>query len=303
LLEIKHLARAVYLSKADLVTQMVTEMTSLQGIIGGEYALRSGEPAEVVGAISEQYQTVPKTKIGLTLALSDRLDSLVGMFAAGLAPTGAKDPFGLRRAAIGVVQPLIEHDVDFDLAKAVKESAKTQPIEVTAEAQKQILEFIAGRLKVVLGDMGFKHDVVEAVLAAQREALNPAGTVRAVNQLSAWVVREDWTPILDGFARCVRIIRSASVSSEQLPVISEQLFEVEEEKNLFTALNVGRSTFSDVNEFLTMVAVLIPAITAFFDKVMVMAEDEKVRQNRLALVARVAGMSKGFADLSKLEGF
>jgi len=301
LLEIKHLARAVYLSKADLVTQMVTEMTSLQGIIGGEYALRSGEAAEVAGAISEQYQAVPKSKIGLALALSDRLDSLVGMFAAGLVPTGAKDPFGLRRAAIGIVQPLIEHDMDFDLAKAVKLSARTQPIPVSDEAQKQILEFLAGRLKVVLGDMGFKHDVVEAVLAAQSN--NPAGTVRAVNQLSAWVVREDWTPILDGFARCVRIIRSASVSSHQLPVVSEQLFEVAEEKNLFTALNVQRPTFNDVNEFLTTVAALIPAITAFFDKVMVMAEDEKVRQNRLALVGRVAGMSSGIADLSKLEGF
>ena len=122
-----------------------------------------------------------------------------------LAPTGAKDPFGLRRAAIGVVQPLIEHDVDFDLAEAVKESAKTQPIEVRDEAQKQILEFITGRLKVVLNDMGYKHDVVEAVLAAQSN--NPAGTVRAVKQLSAWVGREDWSSILDGFARCVRITR------------------------------------------------------------------------------------------------
>ena len=214
--DIKYLARSIYLAKADLATQMVTEMTSLQGIIGGEYALRSGEDAQVAQAISEQYQTVPKTKIGLALALSDRLDSLVGLFAAGLAPTGAKDPFGLRRAAIGVVQPLIEHDLDFDLAKAVKESAKTQPIEVTAEAQKQILEFIAGRLKVVLGDMGFKHDVVEAVLAAQSN--NPAGTVRAVKQLSAWVEREDWSSILDGFARCVRIIRSAGLDDRPLTI-------------------------------------------------------------------------------------
>ena len=202
--DIKYLARSIYLAKADLATQMVTEMTSLQGIIGGEYALRSGEDAQVAQAISEQYQTVPKTKIGLALALSDRLDSLVGLFAAGLAPTGAKDPFGLRRAAIGVVQPLIEHDLDFDLAKAVKESAKTQPIEVTAEAQKQILEFIAGRLKVVLGDMGFKHDVVEAVLAAQSN--NPAGTVRAVKQLSAWVDAKTGHPFWT-------VLRAVSASS------------------------------------------------------------------------------------------
>jgi glycyl-tRNA synthetase len=300
-MDIKHLARAVYLSKADLVTQMVTEMTSLQGIIGGEYALRSGESPEVAQAISEQYQTVPKTRVGQALALTDRLDSLVGLFAAGLAPTGAKDPFGLRRAAIGVVQPLIEHDLDFDLAKAVKESARTQPIEVTAEAQKQILEFIAGRLKVVLSDMGFKHDVVEAVLAAQSN--NPAGTVRAVKQLSAWVEREDWSTILDGFARCVRILRSQTVEDGPLTVSEGHLVEVEE-KALYQAIQTAvQHSPSTVNEFLTIVAALIPSITAFFDKVLVMAEDEKVKQNRLALVGKIASLSKGMADLSKLEGF
>jgi glycyl-tRNA synthetase len=299
--DIKHLARAVYLSKADLVTQMVTEMTSLQGIIGGEYALRSGEPAEVAQAISEQYQTVPQSKIGMVVALTDRIDSLVGLFAAGLAPTGAKDPFGLRRAAIGVVQPLIEHDLDFDLAKAVKESAKTQPIEVTAEAQKQILEFIAGRLKVVLGDMGFKHDVVEAVLAAQSN--NPAGTVRAVKQLSAWVSREDWSTILDGFARCVRIIRSAGLDNGQL-TIDDGKFVEKEERDLHTAIQssaVNRP--SSVDEFLEIVANLIPSITAFFDKVLVMAEDKTVKENRLGLLQRIADLAIGIADLSRLEGF
>ena len=114
--------RAVHLAKADLVTQMVTEMTSLQGIIGREYALRSGEQKDVADAIGEQYQPVPKSKIGLAVALADRIDSLVGLFAAGLAPTGAKDPFGLRRAAIGVVQPLIEHGISFDLREAREES-------------------------------------------------------------------------------------------------------------------------------------------------------------------------------------
>jgi glycyl-tRNA synthetase len=301
LMEIKYLARAVFLSKADLATQMVTEMTSLQGIIGGEYALRSGEVSEVAQAISEQYQAVPKTKIGLALALSDRLDSLVGMFAAGLAPTGAKDPFGLRRAAIGVVQPLIEHDLDFDLAKAVKESAKTQPIEVSDQAQKQILEFIAGRLKVVLGDMGFKHDVVDAVLAAQ--STNPAGTVRAVKQLSAWVGREDWSSILDGFARCVRIIRSANLDNGPL-TIDDGKFVEKEERDLHAALQssaVNRP--SSVDEFLEIVTKLIPFITAFFDKVLVMAEDQAVKKNRLGLLQKIAGLASGIADLSKLEGF
>ncbi len=301
MLIIKTLARAVYLSKADLVTQMVTEMTSLQGIIGGEYALRSGEAPEVAAAIAEQYQAVPQSKPGMALALTDRLDSLVGLFAAGLAPTGAKDPFGLRRAAIGVVQPLIEYDIDFDLSEAVKKSVKTQPIPVSEEAQKQILEFIAGRLKVVLGDMDFKHDIIEAVLAAQ--STNPAGTVRAVKQLSAWVGREDWSSILDGFARCVRIIRSAGLDDKPL-TIDDGKFVEKEERDLQAAIQssaVNRP--SSVDEFLEIVTKLIPSITAFFDKVLVMAEDEKVKENRLGLLQKIASLSSGIADLSKLEGF
>jgi glycyl-tRNA synthetase len=301
LMEIKYLARAVLLSKADLATQMVTEMTSLQGIIGGEYALRSGESAEVALAISEQYQTVPQSKVGVALALADRIDSLVGLFGAGLAPTGAKDPFGLRRAAIGVVQPLIEHGMDFDLALAVQKSAKTQPLEVTADAQKQILEFIAGRLKVVLGDMGFKHDVIEAVLAAQSN--NPAGTVRAVNQLSAWVGREDWSSILDGFARCVRILRSQTVGSGQWTV-DESKFVDKEEKDLYQAFQkTVNGQPSTVNDFLEIVTKLVPSITAFFDKVLVMAEDKAVKENRLGLLQKIASLANGIADLSKLEGF
>jgi glycyl-tRNA synthetase len=255
----------------------------------------------VAQAISEQYQTVPQTKVGLVLALADRLDSLVGLFAAGLAPTGAKDPFGLRRAAIGVVQPLIEHDLDFDLAEAVKESAKTQPIEVSADVQKQILEFITGRLKVVLGDMGFKHDVIEAVLAAQ--STNPAGTVRAVKQLSAWVGREDWSIILDGFARCVRILRSQTVDSGQWTV-DESKFVDKEEKELYQVIQkTVHGQPSTVNDFLEIVTKLIPSITAFFDKVLVMAEDAKVKENRLGLLQKIASLANGIADLSKLEGF
>ncbi len=299
--EIKPLGRAVYLAKADLVTQMVTEMTSLQGIIGGEYALRSGESADVALAISEQYQTVPQSKVGVALALADRIDSLVGLFGAGLAPTGAKDPFGLRRAAIGVVQPLIEHGMDFDLALAVQKSAKTQPLEVTADAQKQILEFIAGRLKVVLGDMGFKHDVIEAVLAAQSN--NPAGTVRAVKQLFAWVGREDWSSILDGFARCVRIIRSAGLDDKPL-TIDDGKFVEKEERDLHAAIQSSAvHRLSSVDEFLEIVNALIPSITAFFDKVLVMAEDVKVKENRLGLLQNIASLANGIADLSKLEGF
>jgi len=293
--------RAAHLAKADLATQMVTEMTSLQGIIGREYALRSGEQKDVAIAIGEQYQTVPKTKIGLAVALADRLDSLVGLFAAGLAPTGAKDPFGLRRAAIGIVQPLIEHDIDFDLTEAVKKSAKTQPIKISDEVQKQILEFIAGRLKVVLNESGYKYDVVDAVLAAQ--SANPAAAAEAVKQLQAWVERADWNAILPGFARCVRIIRSAQVDAKKFKVDPKTLVDAEEKQLYEVIQENGRAQPTSVDELFEIVLKLIPSINAFFDKVLVMAEDEKVKQNRLALVGKIASLSEGIADLSKLEGF
>ncbi|MCC7117921.1 MAG: glycine--tRNA ligase subunit beta [Anaerolineales bacterium] len=289
--------RAAYLMKADLVTQMVTEMTSLQGIIGGEYALRSGESKEVADAISEQYQTVPQTQAGLAIALADRIDSLVGLFAAGLAPTGTKDPFGLRRAAIGVVQPLIEHKKQFNLKDIVKVSASLQPIEVTDEAQKQILEFIAGRLAVTLKDLGYKHDQVEAVLAEQ--ASNPAACVWSLDQLSAWVKREDWSAILATFARCVRITRD----QKQTFKVDEARLVEKEEKDLYAQVKAISSQSFSVEGFLKVVVKLTPEINAFFEKVMVMAEDQKVRENRLGLLQRIAAQATGVADFSKLEGF
>jgi glycyl-tRNA synthetase len=299
---IKILGRAIFLSKADLVTQMVTEMTSLQGIIGGEYALRSGESPEVAKAIAEQYQTVPQTQIGMAVALTDRVDSLVGLFAAGLAPSGAKDPFGLRRAAIGIVQPLIEHDVDINLAEVVKRSAAFQPIAVNEETQKQILDFLTGRLAVVLKDMGYRYDVVDAVLAEQ--SASPAASARAMKQLQAWVGREDWSGILPGYARCVRILRSQGGDAAPKTDVDEKALVDLEEKNLHQALLTTVTHHpSSMDEFLGIVVKLIPAINAFFEKVLVMAEDEKVKRNRLALVARVASLSNGLADLSKLEGF
>ncbi len=293
--------RATFLAKADLATQMVTEMTSLQGIIGGEYALRSGETEEVAAAIGEQYQPVPKTKPGVALALTDRIDSLVGLFAAGLAPTGAKDPFALRRAAIGTVQPLIEHGIDFNLREAVAKAARLQPIEVSEEAQTQVLDFIAGRLSVLLKE-SYRYDVVDAVLAAQSD--NPSGAAKDVAQLQAWVRRADWDSILPGYARCVRIIRAAAAEDRGPKTVDERTLVEAAERGLFDAIQssvVGRP--SSVDEFLKVVVSLIPAINEFFDKVLVMAEDEAVRRNRLALVGQVANLSSGIADLSKLEGF
>jgi len=293
--------RATFLCKADLTTQMVTEMTSLQGIIGREYALRSNENADVAFAIGEQYQAVPRTKTGLVVALSDRLDSLVGLFAAGLVPSGAKDPFGLRRSAIGIVQPLIEHSLDFDLQSAVEKSAATQPLDVTDAVKAQVLEFITARLRVVLNDQGYRYDIVDAVLSAQSD--NPSGALRAVRQFTEWVARPDWNATLDAYARCARITRSDKAARLK-PRVDPLKFIEPAERELYTVIQQqSASRPQSVDELLNAMLPLIPVINTFFDKVLVMAEDPAVRDNRLGMLQQIAGLAGGIADLSKLEGF
>ena len=295
--------RAAHLAKADLVTKMVIEMTSLQGVMGREYALRFGENQTVAEAIGEQYQPVPKTKPGLAVALADRLDSLAGLFAAGLAPTGTKDPFGLRRAAIGVVQPLIVHNLDFDLRAALKAAAAFEPIPVTDDVLVQVLDFITGRLRVVLRDMGYKYDAVDAALAAQSN--NPAGAARAAKQLTAWVGHKDWNTILPAYARCVRITRD----QKDKFTVKPEAFVDEAEKGLFAAVQRAQASIANhqpsisVDDFLNAFVPMIPAVNEFFDKVLVMAEDKNVRENRLGLLQQIAALTDGVADMSKLEGF
>jgi len=294
--------RASHLLKADLVTKMVVEMTSLQGIMGREYALRSGENKAVADALAEQYQPVPLTKPGLVVALADRLDSLTGLFAAGLAPSGTKDPFGLRRAAIGVVQPLIEHGISLDLRNAIYEASRLQPIEVNDEIQKQILDFMKSRLEVVLRDSGYKYDVIESILTEQANC--PTAASRNVEELSVWVARTNWVTTLSGYARCMRIIRSLPAADRGPWIVDVANLKEDAEKALYAAI---QETIyyqpSTINESLEMVVKLIPSINTFFDKVLVMAEDKAVKKNRLGLLQTITSVTNGIADLSKLENF
>ena len=292
--------RAAHLCKADLVTRMVVEMTSLQGIMGAEYARRNNEHPAVVAAIGGQYQPVPQTLPGLAVALADRLDSLTGLFAAGLLPSATKDPFGLRRAALGVVQPLIEHGISFNLQSAIQASADLQPIQVSPAICEQVLEFITGRMRVMLLDSGFRHDVVDAVLAQQGH--NPALAKRAIQQLSAWVQRADWSTILPGYARCVRITRDQETTFD----LHVEACVEPAEKELLDALQTAQQTecrIGSVDDFLNVFLPMLPVVNKFFESVMVMAEDKTIRENRLALLQRIAHLADGVADLSRLEGF
>jgi len=304
-------ARAAKLCKADLVTQMVIDMTSLQGVMGRDYALASAEPKDVALAIFEHYlprsasDSLPKTKPGLLVGIADRLDSLAGLFAAGLAPTGNKDPFAQRRAALGLVGNLINWDLDFDLKAALQAAAENLPIKASPESQAECLIFIVERLRNVLLDEGYAYDVVDAVVSVQ--GYNPATALQASKELTVWVEREDWDTILPAYSRCVRITRLVN-NGEGLEV-NPDLFKIEVENQLFDALQTTEAAIelstlhSPLSTFLTAFTPMIPAIDKFFEDVMVMVEDEAVKNNRLALLQRVSALAEGVADLSKLEGF
>lgn len=302
-----HIAElAAPLSRADQATQMVVEMTSLEGIMGREYALREGQRAEVAETILESYlprsagDRLPETPAGTLLSVADRLDSLVGLFGAGLQPTASADPYALRRAAYGIVQTLIHHKLDVDLREAIKSVAVSEPISISPESQSDLIIFIGTRLETLFRDeYGLPFDVTAAVLAEQ--AHNPYRALLNAHELAEWVKRPDWSLILDSFARCVRITRDQPASTIHMDALKG-----DEERALFTDVDfahtqIGKSP--SVDAFLKAFVPVVPTVTTFFEKVLVMDKDQRVRESRLGLLQYVAGLAKGRADLSKLSGF
>jgi glycyl-tRNA synthetase len=300
--------RAAELCKADLATKMVIDMTSLQGVLGRYYALASGESEPVADAIFEHYlprfagDQLPKTRPGLVVGLADRLDTLAGLFAAGMTPTGARDPFAQRRAALGLVQALIGQNESFDIRKGLETAAALLPISLDPENLSACQGFIIERLRNLMLETGFRFDVVDAVIAAQ--GFDPARTNQSVKQLSVWVNRPDWHSILPAYARCVRITRDIKDSFEVIP----QAFAEKAEEKLYAALLLAEKSLHlarvySVDGFLIAFLPMIPEINRFFDLVLVMSEDIVLRQNRLGLLQRIVALGSGVADMSKLEGF
>ncbi len=293
---------AAAIAKADQATRMVVEMTSLEGIMGREYALREGQPASLAQAILDHYRPSQKiTRPGLLLALADRLDSLVGLFAVGLAPTASADPFALRRAALGIVQMLLDQQVNLDLRDAIRIVASKQPVTVDEITQVDVLSFIAGRLRVLLLEdrQVASFDVIDAVLGEQSH--NPYRALIGVQELARWVARPDWNTILDSFARSVRITRDKPI----YPLRPDTLTPAES-MTLYQAARKAHDSLKpedNVNAFLAAFEPLVPTVTTFFDEVLVMDEDQAVRENRLALLQYLASLAQGRADLSKLTGF
>jgi glycyl-tRNA synthetase len=307
--ETESAVQAAHLCKADLATQMVVEHTSLQGVMGREYALKSGEPPQMARAIREHYlprsagDELPESKIGLTVGLADRLDSLAGLFAVGLIPTGSADPYGLRRDALGLVQNLLAHQLSFSVARGLEEAAKLLPVDVADQALSEALDFVIERLRGTLRDASYPYDVVDAVLVERGD--DPYRAREGVEELSRWVERDDWDTILDNYSRCVRITRDYDTQFDLEP----QLFQEPAEEELYEAYRQARLEItpeSSVDELLTAFLPLIDVIDRYFAResgVLVMADDEVVRRNRLAQLQHIAALADGIADLSRLEGF
>lgn len=299
-------ARAASLCKSDLATSMVIEMTSLQGIMGREYALSSGESPAVAQAIFEHYlprfsgDQRPKSLPGLVVGLASRLDSIAGLFAVGLEPTGSADPYQLRRDALGVVQNLVEAGLSFSVREGLNEAARLLPVPVSAEALQRALAFVVGRLANWLRDEDYPYDVVQAVLAEQGE--NPYRAKQAVAALAEVVAKEEWPTVLTAYARCKRIVRGLE---ERYPLTPERYVK-QASRDLHAAYetvapDVQRT--QDVGTLYRALQSLVDPINRFFDEVLVMSEDASLREARLALVQAIAALPDGIADLSKMQGF
>nr|MBC7246140.1 glycine--tRNA ligase subunit beta [Chloroflexota bacterium] len=298
--------RAAHLCKADLATQMVVELTSLQGVMGAKYAALSGESPQVAKAIYEHYlprnagDELPQTVPGVLVGLADRLDSLVGLFAVGLCPTGSTDPYSLRRAALGLVQILAEKGISLSLQQAFRATAALLPIAVSDQVLADLHDFITQRLRSWLLELGYRYDLVDAALAERAD--NPCEASVTVRSLSNWVARPEFPDLLTTYSRPSRIVREYTTEFPLHP----EMFTEAAEKELYQAMLAAQDNRSKVNDVDGLMAILGPLaqpIDTFFDQVFVMVDEQSVRENRLALLQRIAALPKGIVDLTKILGY
>jgi glycyl-tRNA synthetase beta chain len=309
--------RAAELAKCDLVTEMVRELPELEGIVGGLYAAEQGEPEEVAWAIYDQYHpagiddTIPRNLPGCALALADRLDSLVGCFAVGLAPSGSSDSFGLRRAALGVVKILLERRVPFSLSAGIAAAAgllhELHPkLNVPAAVEKQVAQFVHDRARYIFRErFGYAYDEIDAVLAAGADDLVDAeqriAAVRAVRPTP------NFEPLAVAFKRIRNILeKAASAGEPAAEPIRPELFSEPAERQLQeartkAAAEAGRlKRAGRYRDALEVIAGLRPSVDRFFDEVLVMAEESAVRRNRLSLLSLLLKEFSTIADFSEI---
>ncbi|MGB6544772.1 MAG: glycine--tRNA ligase subunit beta [Candidatus Acidiferrales bacterium] len=309
--------RAAELAKCDLVTQMVGEFPELQGVVGGLYAKAQGEPQEISEAVRDHYRPVgldddiPRNLTGCTVSLADKLDTLVGCFAVGLAPTGSSDPFALRRAATGIVKIVVERKLPLSLSGAVAQAAKilsSSPPHVpsTPEIERHVLDFLLDRARFAFeGRWGGAYDEIKAALAAGSDDLVDAQ--RRMEAVQAIRGTKNFEPLAVSFKRIRKILEKAGPASAwKLSSVRKDLFTEPAEKELFAAAaRVAVEADKEkrgrrYREALERIATLRPAVDRFFESVMVMAEDAEVRKNRLTLLAELLAQFSTIADFSEI---
>lgn len=304
----KDAVRAAKLAKADLVTGMVTEFTELQGVMGREYALLDGETKAVAQAIDEHYMprfagdSQPASVAGRIVSLADKIDTIVGTFSRGLIPTGSQDPFALRRQALGIVNMLKEAKYHISLSQLVAKAMELLNIAddgQQAKLQNDVADFMKLRLKNVLADAGIRYDVVDAVFVTVDDIYGVFLRAQAVNE----AVKQDMEKTIQAFVRTGNIARKAEnvQAAVETGLLAEQV-----EKDLYKAYEAAASKVEkevaaqDYAGAIATLSQLAAPIDAFFDGVMVMDKDEKIKNNRLGLLKLVDNLICQVADFSKI---
>jgi glycyl-tRNA synthetase beta chain len=319
--DVEKAMRAAHLAKADLLTEVVGEFPELQGLMGKYYALAQGEDASVAAASEEHYKPqgpadrVPTDPVSVAVALADKIDTLVGFWAIDEKPTGSKDPYALRRAALGVIRLITENTLRLPVLKAAQsailglpEKGANYPAAGSQKLPSDLLSFFADRLKVQLREQGARHDLVDAVFAlgGQDDLLM---VVRRVEALGKFLDSDDGKNLLAGTKRASNILaieeKKDKRSFDGAP--NPALYKLAEEKTLAKAIDQARSEANsavakeDFAAAMSAMAKLRPAVDAFFEHVKVNDDDAKVRENRLKLLNEIRAATRAVADFSKIQ--
>jgi len=309
--------RAAELAKCDLVTGMVGEFSELQGVVGGLYARAQGEPEDIAWAVYDQYKPaglddpLPRNLTGCAVSLADKLDSLVACFAVGAIPTGSSDPFALRRAALGIVKIILERGLPLSLSAAITAAAKSLKehaprIEATPAVEKQVLDFLLERARYILRERrGYAYDEINAAFTAGADDLGDA--VERVDAVKAIRDTKNFAPLAASFKRIRNILeKSAGKGDREQGTVQPDLLKEAAELQLHTAAQrIGdeATKFKKEKKYrraLEKISELRPAVDFFFDKVLVMVDDERVRRNRIALLGGLLKEFSTIADFSEL---
>jgi len=305
--------RAANLAKADLVSNMVMEFPSVQGVMGYHYALHDGENEAVATAIKEQYlprfagDELPQTNAGMLVSLAEKLDTLVGIFGINKLPKGDKDPFALRRSAIGILRILLSFNVNVSLSEIISAVVALFNTKLSnKKAQQQVVAFLLDRLKPFYADKNISGDVVTAVLECEtQQSLSDINQrVLAVSEFSHSSSAES---LVNANKRVSNILAKNNINLDNLAEIQPSLFEQSEENDLFdtyasaSASIVALAANNDYAAVLKQLSLMKEPLDAFFDKVMIMADNEAVKANRIALVSHVRKQFLSVADISVLN--